>query len=221
MATSLLARVRDSAPRRYDLGIRLLTAGRLDGAYDRLVGGIRRDDRVLDLGCGTGALTLRAARRGGVVRALAGNHAMLEIAAARVRDAGLATRVELAALETAQLAEEPTGAYDVVTVGLCLYNLGNDVLSEALPELRRMLRPGGLLLAADRIRPRNRLGRSLHSLARAPLLVLARSLTWRLPAPVDALPERLTAAGFQLEEVRRSRLGGFATYVARRPLEVA
>ena len=64
MSTYVLMRILESSPRRYDLGIRLLTLGHLDRAYDRLVGRIERGQRVLDLGCGTGALTLRAARRG-------------------------------------------------------------------------------------------------------------------------------------------------------------
>jgi len=56
-------RILESAPSRYDKGLRILTMGRLDDAYDRLTSGIEQGQRVLDLGCGTGALTLRAARK--------------------------------------------------------------------------------------------------------------------------------------------------------------
>jgi ubiquinone/menaquinone biosynthesis C-methylase UbiE len=59
-------RILESAPRRYELGIRLLTLGRLDKAYDRLASHIERGQQVLDIGCGTGALTLRAAKRAGL-----------------------------------------------------------------------------------------------------------------------------------------------------------
>ena len=70
MSTYVLMRILESAPRRYDLGIRLLTLTRLDKAYDRLAGYIERGQRVLDLGCGTGALTLRAAQRGAKVKGI-------------------------------------------------------------------------------------------------------------------------------------------------------
>ena len=62
--TYVLMRILESAPRRYDLGICLLSLGRLARAYDRLANRIEPGQHVLDLGCGTGVLTLRAAPRG-------------------------------------------------------------------------------------------------------------------------------------------------------------
>jgi demethylmenaquinone methyltransferase/2-methoxy-6-polyprenyl-1,4-benzoquinol methylase len=72
-----------SAPIRYDKGIRILTFGRLDNAYDRLASHIERGDKVIDLGCGTKALTLRAAQKGATIRAIDVNSQMLEIAQMR------------------------------------------------------------------------------------------------------------------------------------------
>ncbi len=46
MSTYVLMRLLESAPRRYDWGIRLLTLGCLDKAYDRLARHIQRDERV-------------------------------------------------------------------------------------------------------------------------------------------------------------------------------
>jgi hypothetical protein len=42
MSTYVLMRILASAPRRYELGIRLLTLGRLDQAYDRLASHIQQ-----------------------------------------------------------------------------------------------------------------------------------------------------------------------------------
>jgi ubiquinone/menaquinone biosynthesis C-methylase UbiE len=57
-------KVLESAPDWYDAGIRILTLGKIDKAYDRLASYINSGQKVLDIGCGTGALTLRAARKG-------------------------------------------------------------------------------------------------------------------------------------------------------------
>lgn len=61
MSTYVLMRILESAPSRYDLGIRMLTLGKLDAIYDKLTSSIAEKHRVLDIGCGTGALSLRAA----------------------------------------------------------------------------------------------------------------------------------------------------------------
>ena len=95
MSTYVLMRILESAPHRYDLGIRLLTLGSVDRAYDRLVRPVEAGHRVLDVGCGTGALALRAARRGARVRGIDVSPEMLEIAAERARRAGVAERIEL------------------------------------------------------------------------------------------------------------------------------
>lgn len=51
-----------SAPSRYDRGIRLITLGGVNKAYERLASRINDGWKMLDIGCGTGAMTLRAAR---------------------------------------------------------------------------------------------------------------------------------------------------------------
>lgn len=54
-------RLLESAPERYDFGIRLLSLGHIDRVYRRVAELVRGHD-VLDLGCGTGNLTMRLAR---------------------------------------------------------------------------------------------------------------------------------------------------------------
>lgn len=214
-------RILESAPERYDRGMWILTLGRLDRAYDELASNIRPDDVVLDLGCGTGALALRAARRGAVVKGIDVNRGMLDIAARRVREAGLEQRVRLEELGVAEIDGEGPATYNVVTSGLCFSELDDDTLEYALDHVRRVLRPGGLLLVADEVRPDSAWGRALHGLLRSPLVVLAYVLTQQTTRPVDALAARIAAAGLEVESFERQPLGSLATCVARRPLEAA
>lgn len=209
-------RVLESAPSRYDRGIRLLTLGRLDPVYDRLVERVRPGDRVLDIGCGTGALSLRAAARGAIVRGMDVNPRMLDIAATRARAAALESRVDLVEAGAAELDSEPAG-YDVVMSGLCFSELSDDELDYTLAQVARLLVPGGLLLVADEVRPRGPLRRVLHAAARAPLVALAWLLTQQTTHAVTGLPQRVEAVGLEVVDLRTNASGSFAELVARRP----
>jgi ubiquinone/menaquinone biosynthesis C-methylase UbiE len=217
MSTSVLMRILESAPRRYELGIRLLTLGRLDQAYDRLASHIERDQQVLDLGCGTGALTLRAAHRGARVKGIDINAQMLGIAGQRVREAGLTETVELVEMGVAELDGEEAHHYDAVMSGLCFSELSEDEVTYTLQEVVRILRPGGLLLIADEIKPRGLLKRLIHSLIRVPLAGLTYFITQQTTHPTSNLSERLTDAGLLIVSARSSPLGSFGEFVARKP----
>ncbi len=209
-------RILESAPRRYEFGIRLLTLGAVDRAYDRLAQRISPGQRVLDLGVGTGALAVRAARRGARVTGIDVNPEMLEIAARQARRAGVAERIELREQGVAELDREPSESYDVVTCGLCLSELSEDEIAYTLEQVARILRPGGLLLIADEARPGTRPRRILHGLLRAPLVALTYLLTQQTTHPVAELPGRLRHCGLEPVETRVGGLGGWVEIVARR-----
>jgi ubiquinone/menaquinone biosynthesis C-methylase UbiE len=216
MSTYVLMRILESAPDRYDLGIRLLTFGRLGNAYDRLVTHIAAGQRVLDIGCGTGALTLRAARRGARVKGIDVNTQMLEIAERAVGEAGLAERVELREMGVAELDGEKRDTYDVVMSGLCFSELSDDELAYTLKQASRVLKPGGLLLVADEVRPPNLGQRLLHSLVRAPLVAVTYLMTQQTTHAVKNLPAKVRQAGFTIEAMRSSPLGSFVELVGRK-----
>lgn len=216
MSTYVLMRILESAPDRYDLGIRLLTFGRLGNAYDRLVSHIVAGQRVLDVGCGTGALTLRAARRGARVKGIDVNAQMLEIAERAVREAGLTERVELREMGVAELDGEKSESYDVVMSGLCFSELTDDELAYTLKQAWRMLKPGGLLLVADEVRPPDLVRRLVHALIRAPLVAVTYLMTQQTTHAVKNLPAKVRQAGFAIEATHSSPLGSFVELVGRK-----
>ncbi|MFQ6117254.1 MAG: corrinoid protein-associated methyltransferase CpaM [Candidatus Bipolaricaulia bacterium] len=219
MSTYILMRILESAPSRYDRGIRLLTLGRLDEVYDRLASHIKRGQRVLDIGCGTGALTLRAACRGAKVKGIDVNPQMLEIAQKRATEADLEGEIELCEMGVAELGSEPSESYDVVMSGLCLSELTEDELLFTLKEVGRILKPGGLLLVADEVRPAGWAKRLLNWLLRAPLVVITYLITQTTTRALENLPERVEEVGLQIEAVRLNRMGNFIELAAERPAE--
>jgi ubiquinone/menaquinone biosynthesis C-methylase UbiE len=122
---------------------------------DRL--GLRGDERLLDLGCGRGAVLIAAARRlpHGTAEGVdlwrskdqSGND--IETARANAAAAGVAERV---VLHTGDMTELPfaDGTFDVVTSALAIHNIpSEDDRARAVREAARVLAPGGRLVVAD------------------------------------------------------------------------
>ena len=221
MSTYVLMKILESTPDRYDRGIRLLTLGRLDEAYDRLAAHIQPGDRVLDIGCGTGALTLRTLARGGDVTAMDINPEMMDVAEKKVvayrRETG-ETSGEVTFLEmgVAEMDELETGGFDAVMSGLCFSELTDDEIFYALGHIERILRVGGMLLIGDEVPPEGILRRLLYTLFRIPLTALTYLVTQTTTGAVRNLRSRVADAGLQIESIRRSGVGGFVELVARK-----
>ncbi len=213
----VLMRVLESAPGRYDRGISLLTLGHQAHTYERLAAHIQPGWRVLDLGTGTGALALRAAARGAEVVAIDVNPAMLAIARHKAQAAGMADQIVWREMGVAELDTLPGRAFDAVCAGMCFSELTPHERHYALRQALRLLRPGGLLLLADEVRPRGLVLRLLHAALRAPLVVITWLLTQTTAHAVPDLCELVASAGFEVTAVRTAMLGSWAEVAARRP----
>ena len=217
MSAYVLMKLLESAPNRYDRDIRLLTLGQVDRAYDRLALRIEDGQRVLDIGCGTGALTVRAARRGARVVGIDVNAQMLDMARQRVAALDRALDVELCEMGVVELDGETAETYDVVMSGLCFSELTDGERAFALRQAHRLLKPGGLLLLADEVVPRSAVQRLLHGCVRFPLALLAYLLTQTTTRSLRRLPEEVQAAGFTVVSIRLNSLEDFIELVARKP----
>jgi demethylmenaquinone methyltransferase/2-methoxy-6-polyprenyl-1,4-benzoquinol methylase len=130
----------------YDAMNRLMTAGldrRWRAATAQAV--VRDGDRVLDVCCGTGDLSIAAREAGGEVTGIDFSEPMLERARAKSS--------EIDWIEGDALALPfADGSFDAVTIGFGLRNLADP--ERGLAELRRVLRPGGRLAILEITRPR-------------------------------------------------------------------
>ncbi|MBL7073830.1 class I SAM-dependent methyltransferase [candidate division KSB1 bacterium] len=217
MSTYILMKILESAPSRYDRGIRILTLGRLDKVYDRLTSHIKSGERVLDIGCGTGALSLRAAQKGAKVKGIDVNSQMLEITQKRAMEANLTQNMELCEMGVAELGSDESESYDAVMSGLCFSELTEDELAYSLKELRRILKPGGLLLIADEVRPKRILKKMVNWLIRFPLVIITYLITQTTTKAVKELPKKIEESGFLIESVTLNRMGNFIELVTKRP----
>lgn len=217
MSTYILMKLLESAPSRYDRGIRLLTGKRLDRAYDRLTSRIRKRDKVLDIGCGTGALSLMAAKKGAIVKGIDLNSRMLKIAQIRANKENLSNRIEFSEMGVAELGEEKQHSFDVAMSGLCFSELTNDELQYTLKEIRRLLKPGGLLLVVDEVKPRNIFKRIFIWLPRMFLKAIVYLLAQSTTRALKNLPEKIKESGLLIEDVKLNWWENFMELIARKP----
>jgi len=188
------------------------------------------DEHVLDLGAGTGLLTLALAPRVASVTALDISAAMLDRLEAHAASKGL-SNVELVAADMRSLPFDDE-TFDLVVSNYAFHHLDDAAKQLAASEARRVLRPGGRLVLCDMMfslslqrRDRRLLLAKLRAIAaRGPagLLRIMRNAgrvatgTWERPAPPETWLQILRERHFA--DVRVQLLHQEAGLVtARRP----
>lgn len=113
---------------------------------------IKPGDSVLDVGCGTGAVTLLAKMRAanGKVYGIDPAPEMIAVAQKKAAHKNLDIDFRVGVIEALPF---PDASVDVVTSSLMMHHLPEDLKRRGLAEIYRVLKPGGRLLIADFMRP--------------------------------------------------------------------
>lgn len=216
MSSYVFMKVLESTPARYDRGIRILSRGRIDAIYQRLAEIVASPGaRVLDIGCGTGAVARACAERGAEVAGIDANTGMLEIA--RSRPVPAPGRVEWIELNAMEIEDRfPERSFDAVVSCLAFSEMSPDERAYVLRIAHTRLRAGGLLAIADEVQPAAPSRRLWHRVTRWPLAALTYAITQTTTHPVVGLVEAIRAAGFEDITEERMPHGDFAVVHARR-----
>jgi len=213
-------RVLESSAERYDRGIRWLSGGRIERVYRAVAeaaqgpdGGGTPGPRVLDIGCGTGGVSLACAALGADVIGIDRNAGMLERARAKAAAHG-AGRVAWLELGAAEIEDRfGPASFDAVVACLSFSEMAPEEQAYVLEVSRTRLVPGGRLVVADEVMPRKVWRRCLHAVRRWPVALLTYLLTQATTRPVEGLPARVRAAGFV--DVDADRMWGDAFCIVR------
>jgi ubiquinone/menaquinone biosynthesis C-methylase UbiE len=155
-------------------------------------------ERLLDVGCGTGGLTIPARKRLGEKGGEAGIDPapeMIAVARRRAGRAGLEIDFHSGVIESLPY---PVDSFDVVTSSLMMHHLPEHVHVQGLAEIHRVLKPGGRLLVADMKRP----GDSFIS--RLISRIMHHGHTFQFG--IENLPKLLMHAGFEAIELLDDRV---------------
>jgi SAM-dependent methyltransferase len=142
---------------------------------------------VLDYGCGTGDWGLVMAGEGAEVTFLDLSPVAVELCLRRAKASGVLGRCRGAARDASDLACFSDARFDLVFANAALHHTLK--YPGALDELVRVLKPGGILLAAE-------------TLGNNPLLNAARRLGWRITQQAEEQGEDILLGDRELAELR-------------------
>ena len=204
MSSFVWMKILESAPERYDRGIRMLSRGRIDGVYEHIAAiAAAPGKRVLDIGCGTGGVSLACAARGATVTGIDIDAGMLEVARSKpVPGPGGVVFLELGAAEIEDRFAEQS--LDAVVSCLTISELSPQEQDYMLRVAYSRLVRGGVVVIADETVPERAIPRLLYTLSRLPLVVMTYLLTQTTTRPVRGVVDRVQSAGFA--DVKEQRL---------------
>jgi ubiquinone/menaquinone biosynthesis C-methylase UbiE len=148
---------------------------------------VKSGDKLLDVGCGTGSLTLAAHSRTGANGKTYGIDAapeMIEVAKKKASRSGLEVAFDVGLIEKLAF---PDATFDVVISRLAIHHLPDDLKRRGVAEILRVLKPGGHLLIADFKAPTD------HALSHIAAALFGPHM---MQTNVWSLPPMLASAGF-------------------------
>ena len=147
----------------YDSYMRMMTLGTERRLRDLEAGlaELKPGDQVLEVGCGTGTLTLAAKRRVGPTGQAYGIDqipTMIETSRRKAEQAGVDISFQVGGIDAIPF---PEGKFDAVLCSFMIFHMSDGVRRRGIQEIRRVLKPGGRLVLVDMALPEGGVSRAI------------------------------------------------------------
>jgi ubiquinone/menaquinone biosynthesis C-methylase UbiE len=150
----------------YDTYMRRVTLGREHILRDMTVdlAQVKPGDDVLEVGCGTGTLTLAAKRKAGTSGKVCGIDVlpgMIENSQQKAAAANLDVTFQLGSIDAIPF---PDSQFDAVMCSFMIFHMSETVRRKGISEIYRVLKPGGHWMVLDMALPSQPLSRAIARL---------------------------------------------------------
>ena len=151
----------------YDSYMRKVTLGREDILRQTTVdlAGVKPGDAVLEVGCGTGTLTLAAKQAAGPSGEVVGIDiipGMIEASRRKAAQANEAITFQPGSIDGIPF---PDSHFDVVLCSFMIFHMSEETRRKGIAEIQRVLKPGGRMMILDLALPSRPLPRAIARMA--------------------------------------------------------
>ncbi|HEX3048153.1 MAG TPA: methyltransferase domain-containing protein, partial [Bacillota bacterium] len=177
----------------YDSYMRKITLGRENTLREMTVNlaRVKPGDWVLEVGCGTGTLTLAAKRQAGASGKVFGIDiipGMIDLSQQKAAQSQLDVTFQLGSIEEIPF---PANQFDVVMCSFMIFHMSEEVRRKGIAEIYRVLKPQGQFMALDLALPSRPVSKALAKIF----------LGFMLEHDLQELVPLMEAAGFSGSEV--------------------
>ncbi|MHA1343665.1 MAG: corrinoid protein-associated methyltransferase CpaM [Promethearchaeota archaeon] len=187
---------------KYDKGIETLTLGKLSKIKEYIAKNfINKNDKLLDIGMGTGTFAILCAKKGAKVTGIDYSEKMLEVARKNIDSEGLDNEIQIVKMPIIELDEKfSENSFDKISAILVFSELYKNEQDFCLDQINRILKEEGEFILVDEVKPKKFWKRIIYFLIRIPLVITTYVKSQLSTRPLKEIEERLENHNFLIIE---------------------
>ncbi|MHA1281444.1 MAG: corrinoid protein-associated methyltransferase CpaM [Promethearchaeota archaeon] len=187
---------------KYDKGIKLLTLGKLPKIKQFIVDNyIKSEDKLLDIGMGTGTFAVLAAKKGADVIGIDISEKMLKVASERIRNEELTEKIKIIKMPVVELDNTfENEIFDKVIAILSFSEFYEKEREFCIKQIYRILKENGEFILVDEVKPRKFFKKIVYFLIRIPLAFITFLKAHVSTSALKKVEDKLVSNGFNIIE---------------------